>query len=321
MRRKRKPSGAFIAITLRCNSRCVMCNIWKKKIKKEVKPEIFSKLPPGLTSIDITGGEPFLRNDLVEIVQIIKRRCPKAKLLITTNGLLIEKIKKTLPNLLKVDKNISFRVSLDGFGKLHGKIKGFPNAFKKARTTLKILKKYKVKDLGIIFTLMDLNKNILSKMLEFCKREKLNFSLNIVHDSPIYFGKKHIRLRPTIDDCRQNLIKTSKFFSRSINPKNWVKAWFYRETISYLKTSRRPIPCGAGENFFYMDSLGNIYMCHFKNYKIGNLKIKNFNQIWQGQKRKQFLAQTKLCNDCWMICSVKENIKKNKLKILRDVLF
>ena len=58
-----EPTSASLAVTLRCNSRCVICDIWKRKNRQELSPVIYKKLPQGLKNIDITGGEPFLRND------------------------------------------------------------------------------------------------------------------------------------------------------------------------------------------------------------------------------------------------------------------
>jgi len=51
-----RPIEAVIAVTLKCNARCVMCNIWKNKPIGEVKPEFYRKLPSSLKEINITGG-------------------------------------------------------------------------------------------------------------------------------------------------------------------------------------------------------------------------------------------------------------------------
>jgi MoaA/NifB/PqqE/SkfB family radical SAM enzyme len=314
------PTSASFAVTLRCNSRCLHCDIWRRKTKREISPAIYRKLPPTLKSIDVTGGEPFLRDDLVEIVGALKQACPRARILITTNGLLSKKINQMTKKILHLDKNIAFRVSLDGMGKVHDKIRGAPQAFEKANKTIKALKKLKVKDLGIIFTLTKLNQNEMPRILDFCKKEKLNFSLNLVHESPIYFGVKKMNLRPRPAEISGRLEKTAWFFIPSFNPKNWAKAWFYRGLVSYTQTGKRPIKCGAGENFFYLDPFGDVYLCHLKNWKIGNLKKQSFSQIWQGAERKKYLKMAKTCHDCWMICTARDEIKKIKWRILKKRL-
>ena len=315
------PTTASLAITYRCNARCVMCDIWKKEEKRELPPKVYKKLPKTLKDIDITGGEPFLRDDLSEIVKILKEICPKARVLIITNGLLPRKTARVISSLLAWDKNLGFRVSLDGIGETHNQSRGVPGAFQKAIQTINVLKEFKIKDLGVIFTLMKINKDELPKILDFCQKEKLQFSLNLVHESPIYFGKDHLSLRPNFRETKKALNLVRKFFLPSLHPKNWAKAFFYQKLIDYAKTGKRPIRCGAGENFFYLDPLGNIYICHFKNWKIGNLKKQSFEEIWSKELRKKYLKRAKNCHNCFMICTAKDKIKKRKFSILREVLF
>ena len=73
---------AAIITTYRCNMRCQMCNIWRFPTKKEeeFKAEILNKLP-GLSFCNVTGGEPFLRDDIEKIVYILKKR-PRELLLV-----------------------------------------------------------------------------------------------------------------------------------------------------------------------------------------------------------------------------------------------
>ena len=58
---ERGPATAIIAVTLNCNARCTMCDIWKNQMKDELRPEEFAKVPSGLRDINLSGGEPFLR--------------------------------------------------------------------------------------------------------------------------------------------------------------------------------------------------------------------------------------------------------------------
>ena len=159
---------AIIAITLNCNARCVMCNIWKNRIPNEIKPEIYSKLPSSLREINITGGEPFLRSDISDIVRVMKKTCPHARLLINTNGYLTAHIKRIFPSVLKEDPHIAMRVSIDAEGEGHTKIRGLPNFYEHAMDTLEYFRSVGVKDLGISYTLMEQNKNELLKLYDMC---------------------------------------------------------------------------------------------------------------------------------------------------------
>lgn len=314
------PTTAIISVTMLCNSRCIMCSIWKNNKKDGFDNNVYRKLPSSLTMIDITGGEPFVRNDLAEVVAILKETAPKAQLLITTNGYLVEKIKRDLPSILQADPNIAFRVSLDGWGQTHDDIRRLPHFFDRVIQTIELLKSAKVKDIGIIFTLMNKNAGQTKRVLEYCKANNLNMSFNIVHESPIYFGKGQLSLRPSIADTRKEINQVIKYHLSQLHPKNWAKAWFYQKQSQYIEKKQRPLPCGAGENLFYLDPFGTVYMCHFKSWRLGNLITQSFNEIWNSPIKQTYLTKAAGCHDCWIMCTAKDAIKKNKITVLKDLM-
>lgn len=319
VRNHSKPKTAFVAVTMRCNAKCIMCGIWKNKKGGDLDPKYYKKLPKSLTSIDITGGEPFLRSDLPEIVSVLKKTCPDAKLLITTNGYLTYQIKKQLPLILEADPKIAFRVSLDGWKEVHNQIRRLPNFFDKAMKTLSILKESDVKDIGIIFTMMKNNVSQTKKIIDYCQKNDINLSVNIVHDSPVYFGKGFTSLRPEINKSIKAINLVKKHFLNKLSPQGIAKYWFYTEQIPYLQTKTRSLPCYAAQEFFYLDPFGNVFACHLKNWKIGNLKTKSFNQIWKSKQRQEQLKKTTVCNDCWMVCTAKDSVKKHRFSIIKEL--
>ncbi len=313
----RPPTSAFIAVTLNCNSRCLMCDIWKKAEKGFINQKVLRELPFSLKSIDITGGEPFLHPDLSAIVKTIHKTCPHARLLITTNGLIPEQIKQVAPLLLRIDKNMSFRVSLDGAGKIHDRIRGIKGAYNRVVKTLEVFRELKVKDLGIIFTLSKINNHHLIDILDYCKNEKLSFSLNLIHESPIYFGKNNKSLKLSLEDTQKNLKSVTDFFRKSPSPKNFAKTWFYKNLSDYAATGKRKIVCGAGENFFYLNPEGDIYMCHLKDWLIGNLNSQSFNKIWNSRLKPRYMKLAQNCNSCFMICTVRDELKRRPFLLLK----
>lgn len=309
------PTTAFVAATMLCNSRCVMCNIWKNKGADFLPVETYRKLPSSLKMIDITGGEPFLRPDLPDLVRVLKETCPHARLLITTNGFLPDKIASALPKILSADPNIAFRVSLDGWGKMHERIRRIPHAFDKVMKTIAILKDASVRDVGIIFTLMRQNKRDLLKVFRFCKSQSLNFSLNIVHDSPIHYGTGKVSLRPDPESVKSEFDYIFWHQLKSMNPKDWAKAWLNKNLYYYMSTHHRPLSCGAGESFFYLDPHANIYLCHLKNWPIGNLLKSDFRNIWESWEKKKLIMKARSCSDCLISCTAKDAIAKHKFKV------
>ena len=315
------PTEAIIAVTLNCNARCVMCNIWQNKIPGEVKPDFYRKLPKSLKEINITGGEPFLRNDLPDIVKVLGQTCPQARLLINTNGYLTSQIKKLAPQIKSINQNIAIRISLDGYGEIHTKIRGLPNFFEKSMESLRFLKSIGIKDLGISYTLMEQNKHELLRLYDFCKRNNFEFSLTVATDSPIYFGEGKINLRPKFDNILKEIFqKLTKYQRHSLIPKNWVRAWFDEKLLAHIETGTRYFDCKAGEDFFYLDSLGRIYVCHNKPWQMGNLTKYSFEKIFFSEQTAIFKKKARICNDCWMICTARSSIKKRIFTVLQEII-
>lgn len=313
------PTSAFLAVTLLCNSRCVMCDIWKHRGKDFLPLSVYSKLPSSLRMVDITGGEPFLRPDIPELVATVRAAAPRARILITTNGFLTKKITSTLSMVRKADPNIAYRLSLDGWGKTHDTMRGIPGAFDMVMESLAALKAGGVRDLGLTFTLTKHNTNELSKVHGFCRKEGYLFSLNVVHDSPVYFGTSKTSLRPSSEEVAAVIRPVVRAQLLSVNPKDWAKAWLNANLASYVCTHIRPLPCGAGRRFFYLDPFGNVYPCHLKNWPVGNLTSKTFAAIWQSAANERFSEKADSCNDCWISCTAKDAIADNPLHILRQL--
>jgi MoaA/NifB/PqqE/SkfB family radical SAM enzyme len=319
--KKNYPTEAIIAVTMNCNARCIMCNIWKNNILDEVKPDFYKKLPKSLKEINITGGEPFLRNDLPNIINILSQTCPQARLLINTNGYLTSQIKKLAPQIKSINQNIAIRISLDGYGETHTKTRRLPNFFEKSVESLHFLKNIGIKDLGISYTLMEQNKHELLRLYDFCKRNRFEFSLTVATDSPIYFGKGKINLRPKINNVLKEIFqKLTKYQRRSIKPKNWFRAWFNEKLLEYIETNIRHFDCKAGEDFFYLDSLGKMYACHIKPWQIGDLTKNSFEKIFFSKKAVAFRKKAIVCNGCWMICTTRSSIKKRIFTVLQEIV-
>ena len=133
-----------VITTYRCNGRCQMCNIWKNpsQSEEEITPEIIDKLPAGQKQINITGGEPMLREDIEDIVAVLYKKT--SKLVLITNGYFTDQI----TNITRKFPEIIVRISLEGLPMLNDEIRGIEDGFDHAlRTTLR-LKKMGIKDIG-----------------------------------------------------------------------------------------------------------------------------------------------------------------------------
>ena len=145
--RKYRPINLVLLLTYMCNSRCNICPAWKYykeypmrlklELKKEVYFNLFDELKNDLVWLTFTGGEPFLRADIVEIVTYAYNHTSILTGAINTNGLntndIVEKTRQILEDIPK-GKKLNLSVSLDGDPKLYMKIRGV-DGFRKVIST------------------------------------------------------------------------------------------------------------------------------------------------------------------------------------------
>ncbi|MBI5018957.1 radical SAM protein [Candidatus Gottesmanbacteria bacterium] len=307
------PTSAIIAITLNCNSRCIMCDIWKNKIPNELPAEYYKKLPSSLKDINITGGEPFLRQDIVEIVRNMREAAPNARFIMNTNGFMPHMVKKHLPKILEIDPNFAFRVSIDGIGEAHDAIRRIPGGYKKILESLRIAKEVGAKDLGIAFTLIDQNVDELPKVQKLADDLGVEFSMTVATNSVIYFGSGKENLRPKNPERLEFRLKeAAKIHLTRMSPKELMRGWFIKRLISFVQTGKRALVCDAGTGFFYMDSLGSVYTCHLKPWKMGNIKTQSMETILANQTYAKRVAS---CDACWMVCTAKSMMRKKIFRV------
>jgi len=312
--KKIQPTNAIIAVTLSCNARCKMCDIWRTKVDDEVKPSFYERLPSSLRDINITGGEPFLREDLPDVVKVIYNICNSPRIIISTNGLLTKRIERSIKGIIKVDPQIAVRISIDGIGKEHDEIRGIRGAFTRGLESLRILRENGVKDLGIALTVMYSNVSQVSKVYDLANDWGVEFSIIIVTSSPIYFGEKE-SLKPGDDGAlRDEFSYLVRSELRHWTPRRLARAYFDYTVWNYFHTQKRPLKCDAGQGFFYLDPCGNIYGCSVLDFCLGNLKDHNFETIWHSKRASEFRHLASDCHKCWMVCTAKTAMRKNLYK-------
>jgi MoaA/NifB/PqqE/SkfB family radical SAM enzyme len=134
-------------VTYRCNARCRTCFYWQElnnKAKKELSLEEIERLAqtmPPFPHLLLSGGEPFLRADLLDLIRIFARRGSLATLDIPTNGTLADRTLAVARAALEQFPalRLTIGVSLDGLEATHDSIRGVPGSFKKAVALLDAL--------------------------------------------------------------------------------------------------------------------------------------------------------------------------------------
>jgi MoaA/NifB/PqqE/SkfB family radical SAM enzyme len=301
-----------IAVTYQCNGRCQFCNIWQNKKTFSCQSVDYKNLPQNLKNVNISGGEPFLRNDLPEIIRTIAYRCPQAKIIISTNGFLPSTIKKQIQEIIKFKRDIGVAVSLDGFGQAHEELRGFPGGYSLVLETIRLLKELGIKNLKIAFTLGDQNIDQLRKVYQLSKESKVEFSLAVYHNSPHYFQKKDNRI-VSLSKIRKELNWLIKEELQSFSLKKWLRAYFAWGILIFLKNKERVLPDYSGLTSLFIDPFGYIYPSDVWDLKIGQLqKVKDWPRF-SNQVRQKILSEKPPVS--WMICTARQAMKEHWIRV------
>ncbi len=295
---------ASIIVTYRCNARCQMCNTWRYPSLKqeEIGIDVYAKLP-FMGTLNITGGEPFVRDDIDEIVACVKRKT--RRIVISTNGYFTDRILE----FFSKNKDVGVRISIEGLPSINDKIRGLKDGFERGIRTLVELNQMGVKDIGFGITICDDNSKDMLDLFYLAKMMGVEFATAAIHNS-FYFHKydNHF-IHPEIatDELRKligHLLKSKKI-------KDWFRAYFNYGLINYINSRPRLLPCEMGFDSFFLDPYGYILPCNVLEQKMGNLVEQSFEEIWDSQVAQEIRKKVESCEkNCWMIGSVSQQMKK-----------
>jgi MoaA/NifB/PqqE/SkfB family radical SAM enzyme len=270
-----------------------------------------------LCDINVSGGEPFLRQDIVELVKILHETCPKARIVISTNGYLTDLIKEKMREILKFVPTAGVGVSIDGIGEMHDKIRGIPGGFNLATKTVRVLREeVGMNNLRLAFTVSKQNVTHMSKVYDLSRELGVQFTLALAQSSEFFFGGKQIVEEPSETELKEQFNYVIGQELKSWQPKRWARAYFAESLYKFARTGRQALPSRAGIDFFFLDPFGNVYPSVVHNAVMGNLHEKSFEEIWNSAEAEEARKKVKESEqDVWMICTARTAIKRNLLKV------
>ena len=311
------PKEVCIILTYRCNAKCNMCDVWHHptKIKDEITVEELEKLPSGLRFINITGGEPFMRRDIEEVIEVIR---PKTeRIVISNNGFFTDRIVK----LCERYPDLGIRISTEGLQKANDDIRMIPDGFDKTLRTLLTLRRMGIKDIGFGMTVQKMNAKDLMPLYELSDALGYEFATATLHNSH-YFHKLDnvIEDKETVCNEFTNLI-TELLRSRSI--KKWFRAYFNYGLMNYIYGRERFMACEMGTESCFIDPSGDVLACNGMDTKVpmGNIKENSFADIWNSEQAAKVRDIVKLCDkQCWMVGNAAPVMKKHIHRPLKWIL-
>jgi len=293
--------------TFRCNSKCQMCYIWKNPTdpREEISLETLSKLPAGFDNLNVSGGEPTLRKDLGEIIDLLY---PKARVTeISSNGLHPER----LVPIIKKHPNIKVRFSLEGDQVTNDAIRGEKGGYATKVAGLRMLKEAGGTDLGFAMVIQDENVDQLVNVYQFARDHGYELATSALHNAwQFYKNDNYFYERIGVARKVEGLIET---MLRSSKPKNWFRAYLNLGLIEKILGHDRLIPCTAGKDFAFIDPWSDVWACNVRSdLPMGNLARQSWNEIIDSEVSRQTRQKVAACGqNCWMVTTARTAMRSN----------
>ena len=345
------PFRINVAVTYHCNLRCKMCNIWKiyrespdlarDEMHLDDYTHLFESVSHDLFWLGLTGGEPFLKKDLVDIVHLAAAKSQKLHILeLTTNGFSKRIIEKKVNEILE-DANIPFvtvGVSIDGLPLMHDSIRGRKESWTRAIATYKklceISSSHPNLSPHISYTVSRHNAGCFPDFLKALAEEGIRMerdliSVGIEHIGHIYHNvnSEDLLLYGANNDIRFLLSRIEIFrsFTKGIVEigRDLFKKMFLTSAIDFLKKpNKMVIPCAALFCSCFIDPFGFVYPCSIYGVKLGNLRKTSFHHIWYSYVTRKLREDIKEeeCPICWSPCEAEPSFLLSLPKTLLPAL-
>lgn len=321
------PTDVSIITTYRCQMRCKMCDIWEHPTdsKKEITAKELEILP-NFKFVNITGGEPLVRRDLEDIIEVMYKKSDR--IVISTSGYHYKRIIK----LAERFPNIGIRVSIEGLSQHNDYLRGREGGFDRGLKTLLSLKEMGIKDIGFGITVSNKNSGDMLELYKLSKSMGMEFATATFHNS--FYFHKDTNVVENKDQVIADFHTLIENLLKENHPKSWFRAFFNLGLINYIRGGRRMLPCEAGTANFFIEPYGEVYPCNgleerYWKEQMGNIReVSSFEELWFSDQAQKVREKVASCpKNCWMVGTaapvMKKYIKhpaqwvaKNKLKSL-----
>ncbi len=300
-----------LEITHRCICRCQMCNIWRIPssvadlplsywIELLSSPELHR-----LRELDITGGEPFLRNDLEELLRWICRAKPEhfpelKTLAITTNGLLTDRVLEVVGDVVGPLKeqgiDLVLACGMDAVGVVHDDIRKVKGAWSKLKATLAGLETLRESHpnliVGIKTTIVPANVDQLELIVAYAREHDLFTIISPRIITANRFG--NLDLQDNLQFSSEDRQTLRRFYASP------AFAWNgHRQTLlDFLDRGAVHKPCSAGFNTLFIRHTGEVFPCPLIPTGLGHISASGLSQLLASPQARQFRRQIGQFADC-----------------------
>lgn len=320
--RLNRPIQLIVFVTDRCNARCSHCFNWRAlnqgdELTLEELASLSHQLQDLLT-LGISGGEPFLRQDLAEILDLFSSGNGLREIDIPTNGLLPERVYAQVRQMLEQDNEtlVAVSLSLDGLEELHDRMRRVPGTFGRIQETYHrlVALKEKVPDRPLLIkvdtTLCNWNIAQIPELIDWVRQKMPAVDF---HNFEIMRGQpKDDRVGPpSVEDLEGvkpfifEAWKEYTFYGRHHRFQSWLalglKRFIFEMYIRILSQKAQLIPCYAARISGVVDAQGNLYFCELRE-SIGNLREASLQELWHSERAERIRASIER-GDCYCVHS------------------
>ena len=314
-----QPVTLTFSITSACQSLCKTCNIGlvyqknpKEVIEGDLTIEEIEKMFKNIGHVyffNISGGEPFLRKEIVEIVQLACKYLKPKVIHTPTNALTPRLIERKTREILKWMKDNNYekipftiKPSYDGVGKDHDYVRGVDGNFEKLIETYKLLKElqkeYSNLKVGLGTVISKMNVDKIKDIADFAYTLEPDTYINEVAENRTEMFNEKDNITPEWYKYKEAISYFSNKTKQDMKKKRGLSRAMYAFRLVYydlvvqiLKKNEQVIPCYGGITNVHVNAKGEIWPCCVLGYSkpMGNLKEYNFNfkKLWHSGQAKE----------------------------------
>ena len=311
---KRKPIQFTFFLTRRCNAKCPFCFYTSKQneapsASSELSIDEIERIAPQLGKLlwlAFSGGEIFLRSDLVEITKLFYKTNKPAIILLPTNGLLQDTIYHNVETILRAcpESSIVVKLSLDGPEPVHDELRGVPGSFQKTLKTCsalgRLVDKYPNFELGINTVFCQANQDLVDGVIDLVQTlpHVKTHTVSLIRGEVFREDLKQVDLekyKKVIDRLEFDLKKrlAAVYGFRGAKLKAAQDILQRRNIYEAAHQSQRTSPCYAGKLNLVLTETGDLYPCEdfSEKMKFGNVREAEYDlqQLLESDRGRKIL--------------------------------
>lgn len=294
------PFSIVISVSFRCNSRCRTCDVWRKPnddMSTEEWREVFRHLGRTPVYITFTGGEPFLRSDLDELVIAAYQECRPAYITIPTNGLLSDRVINQVDRICQeaTGSEIGINLSLDGLSEEHDDIRGVRGNWRRAMETWQRLKELQKRHRNLVLTVHTVisrfNVHRFRTIYEGLQALQPDSYITEVAEERVELDTVGWGITPTPEEYAPIADFLSEQAHRApardiARLTQAFRAEYYQLAKRILHQRTQVIDCYAGWASAHIAPNGDVWSCCIRAEPVGNLRQTGYDlaPIWFGEE-------------------------------------